>query len=159
MSDEIRVNGNLYSWGSIRFKVGNELFTGFTEISYADKRERTKGYGMARHHAPIGRTAGKYSTEPVKVKGYKKSVRALREALAALSADGVSYGNVESLINVQYIEGDDSPHNDEIERYVNSSDSSSHTESPDPLMDDIELDCMLIRRNGLTLFDSTEGSP
>lgn len=159
MSDVIRVNGNEMSWGSIKVKVGNELITGFTEISYGDKRERVKGYGMGRHHAPRSRTSGKYTVDPVKLKGYKASVQALRAALAAQAADGKSYGNVEAQIIVQAIETDETPLNVEINRCVVASDASSHTESADPLMDDLELDAMSIRRNGLSLFDATEGAP
>ena len=37
--------------------------------------------------------------------------------------------------------------------------SSSDEESPDPLKEEIEIDAMLIRRNGLVLFDASQGSP
>jgi hypothetical protein len=159
MSDVIRVNGNEMSWGSIKVKIGNELYTGFTEITFGDKRERVKGYGMGRHHAPRSRTRGKYVVDPVKLKGYKPSVQALRDALAAQSADGTSYGNTEAQIIVQAIEPDETPLHIEINRCVVVSDSSSHTESSDPLMDDLEMDAMSIRRNGKSLFDGTEGAP
>lgn len=159
MSDEIRVNGNLYSWGSIKLKVQGELFHGFTSITYADKRERVKGYGMGRHHAPRGRSAGKYSTDPVKLAGPKSTMQALRATLAALAPDRRSYGNVVFLIVVQYVEPGEIPMNVEIERCVLTGNSTTDEENPDPKAEEVEIDCMLIRRNGLTLFDDTEGSP
>jgi hypothetical protein len=138
MSDSIRVNGNQVSYGSIICKVNGDRFYGFTAISYGDKRERTKAYGMGRHHAPRGRSAGKYSTDP---------------------RDGKSYGNVEFTIEVQFIEPGEDPMSVTLERCVIVSDSASHEESADPLKEELEIDCMLIRRNGKTLFDGTEGSP
>jgi hypothetical protein len=159
MSDAIRVNGNQYSWGSIRLKIAGEPFTGFTGISYADKRERVKAYGMGRHHAPRGRSRGKYTTDPVKLTGWKSSVQALRAALAAQAPDGKSYGDIEFEIAVQYIESDESPMSVSIERCVLVGNSASDEESADPLKEELEIDCFLIRRNGLVLFDASQGGP
>lgn len=161
MADAQRINGNQYSWSSIVFKLGAERFTGFTSISFGDKRERVKAYGMGRHHAPRGRSAGKYSVDPVKVVGWKSSVQALRAALAAQSADQKSYGDVEFQGLVQYIE-DDSSETEmtvELDRLVWASNTTSDEESADPLKEEFELDCMLIRRNGLVLFDGSGGQP
>jgi hypothetical protein len=159
MSDNIRVNGNQLSWGSIELKIDLERFTGFTSISFADKRERVKAYGMTRHHAPRGRSRGKYTIEPVKLVGWKSSVQALRQGLAARSKDGISYGDVEFQIMVSYVEADELPLTVEIDRCVWGGNSSSDEESADPLKEEIEIDAMLIRRNGLVLFDSSEGAP
>lgn len=159
MADAIRVNGNQLSWGSIRLKVGGDVYTGFTAISYADKRERVTAYGMGRHHAPRGRSRGKYSTEPVKLTGWKSSVQAIRAALAAQASDGKSYGDVEFTIAVQYIEADETPMNVSIERCVFTGNSSSDEENPDPLKEEIEISCLYIRRNELVLFDASQGGP
>lgn len=159
MADAIRVNGNQYSWGSIRVKVAAEPYTGFTAISYGDKRERVKAYGMGRHHAPRGRSRGKYSTDPVKITAWKGSAQALRAALAAQAADGKSYGDVEFDIAVQYIESDETPMIVSIERCVLVGNSASNEEGADPLKEELEIDCFLIRRNGLVLFDASQGGP
>lgn len=159
MADDIRVNGNLKSWGSLQFRVAGERIYGFTNVTFADKRERVKGYSMARHHAPYGRSAGKYSTDPVKVTGWADSVQALREAIAAQSADGLSYGNVLFQGLLQYIEPDESEITVEFDRLVWTGNSATVEEAPDPLKEDFELDVMFIRRNGLVLFDGSEGMP
>lgn len=159
MADQIRVNGNLYSWGSIKLKVAGELWHGFTSISYADKRERVKAYGMGRHHAPRGRSSGKYSTDPVKLAAPKSTMQALREFLATLAPDRTSYGNVEFQLVVQYVEPGEVPMNVEIDRCVITGNSTTDEENADPKSEEIEIDCMLIRRNGKTLFDSTQGAP
>lgn len=159
MADQVRINGNTHSWGSIVVKLDNERYHGFDKVSFGDARERAKAYGMGRHHAPRGRTSGKYSTEPVVLGGPKSTVQALRDALAAKSSGGNSYGNVEFEIVVQFIEADDAPMTVELTRCVIVKDSSSHEEGPDPMKDEIECDCMTIRRNGKTLFDESEGSP
>lgn len=159
MSDDLRINNNQHSWGSIILKCYSERFTGFTGISFSDKRERVKAYGMTRHHAPRGRSRGKYTIEPVKLTGWKGSIAALRAGLAALSADGISYGDVEFQIVLQYVESGENPLTVEIDRCVWSSNSASDEESPDPLKEEIEIDAMLIRRNGLVLYDASEGEP
>jgi len=160
MSDLIRVNGNQHSWGSIKLKIDTQEFTGFTAIGYSDKRERVKAYGMGRHHAPRGRSRGKYQVDPVKLTGWKASMQLVRQQLALRSGNGVSYGDVEFLILVQYVEEpSELPITVSIEGCVWSANTTSDEENPDPLKEEAELDAMLIRRNGLVLFDSTEGSP
>ncbi len=159
MADQIRVNGNQLSFGSIDVWLKGEKYTGFTSIKYGDSRERSKAYGMGRHGAPRGRSRGKYSTDAVGLTGWKSSVQALREALAAEAPDGKSYGDVEFQIVVSYFEADDTAITVELEDCVWSKNSASDEEGPDPLKEEIEIDCMRIRRNGLVLFDETGGSP
>lgn len=159
MADQIRINGNIVSWGSITLRIDDEIFTGFTSLSYADKRERTKVYGMGKHHAPRARTRGKYSIEPVKLKGPKSTIHALRTKLASKSQDGNSYGDWEFPINAQYVEPGEPAMYVDIERCVYVGTSSSEEENPDPLMEEIEIDAMSIRRNGQTLFDGSGGAP
>lgn len=157
MSDEIRVNGNQHSWGSITVKVDGDRFFGFTSIGYADSRERVKAYGMGRAQAPRGRSRGKYATEPVTLTGWKGSMQQLRKALAD-AGDGESYGDTVFQIVVQYVEADDTPITVELEDCVWTKNTASEEEGPDPLKEDAEIDCMRIRRNGLVLFDNSEGS-
>ena len=157
MADEIRVNGNQHSWGSITVKVDGDRFYGFTSIGFGDSRERVKAYGMGRAQAPRGRSRGKYATEPVTLTGWKGSVQQLRQALAD-AGDGESYGDTVFQIVVQYVEADDTPITVELEDCVFTKNTTSDEEGPDPLKDDIEVDCMRIRRNGLVLFDNAEGS-
>jgi len=162
MADGIRVNGNQFSWGSIICKVDGEKITGFTAIAFADKRERVVTHGMGRHQAPRARSRGKYTVEPVKLTGYTGSVDELRARLADRSPDGRSYGDVEFEIVVQHVESRDSsedPITIEIERCVWTGNSASLEEGSESTKEEIEISAMLIRRNGLTLFDSSQGSP
>jgi hypothetical protein len=159
MADSIIVNGNQYNWGSLIAKIAGEPYSGFTAITYADKRERVKGYGMGRHQAPRGRSGGKYTIENPKITGPVDSMIALRAALAARSRDKVSYGNVAFEWVLQYVENDMIPMHVVLERCVVVGFSANHSEGPDNLLEECELDCMLIRRNGLVLFDQTKGSP
>ena len=159
MADAIRVNGNQLSWGSIRLVLDIETFTGFTAISYADKRERVKAWGMGRHQAPRGRSSGKYTPDPVKLTGWKDSVQAFIAGLAQRAPDQTSYGNVEFTISVLYSELPLPPTQVLITGCVIVGQSSSEEEGADPLKEELEIDCMAIRRNGLTLFDNTELAP
>lgn len=159
MGDAIRVNDNQLSWGSITCKIDGDTFYGFTSVSYNDKRERTKAYGMGRHQAPRGRSRGKYTVEPVKLVGAKSSVAELRQALAARAKDGRSYGDVEFQIVLTYFETDEVPITVVIERCVWVSSSSTDEEGAETLKEEIEIDAMGISRNGLVLYDSSEGRP
>jgi hypothetical protein len=162
MSDAFRVNNNQYSWGSIRLKIAGEDYFGFTAISFGDKRERVKAYGMGRHHAPRGRSRGKYTIEPVKLTGWKGSVEAARAALALRVQGGdagTSYSDVEFQIVVLYSEIDETPLIVEIDGCVWVGSTTAHEEAPENLKEEIEIDAMVIRRNGLALFDESQGSP
>lgn len=158
MSDTIRVNGNALSWGSIVCKVDGEPIYGFTSISFADKRERVKGYGMGRHHAPQRRSRGKYSPENIKLAGWRAAMAELRERLAARSPDGLSYGDVEFQIVTTYFESDETPLVVVAERCVYVGSSATDEEGPDLLKEEAEIDPMFIRRNGLVLFDNSEAA-
>ncbi len=159
MADQIRINGNALSWGSILVKVDGDVFTGFTSVEYNDKRERAKGYGMGRHQAPSRRSRGKYTVDPVKLEGFKSSMSQLRAQLAAKGPDGISYGDTEFNVVIQYSESDDSPVTVELERCVYTATTSSDKEGAELIMETIELDCMKITRNGLSLFDGSAGVP
>jgi len=159
MADQRRINGNVVGWASITLRIDDEIFTGFTSLSYADKRERTKLYGMGKHYAPRARTRGKYTVEPVKLKGPKSTIQAVRDKLASKSSDGNSYGDYEFHINAQYVEDFEPEMYVDIERCVYVGTSSSEEENPDPLQEEIEIDAMAIRRNGQTLFDGSDGAP
>jgi len=154
----IGVNGNDFSWGSIVFKVDGELFDGFTKISYSHKRTRTKGYSAGRHHAPTHRSSGKYEPDQVKVTGYKSEIATLRAALARRSASGTSYGNVEFEGVVQFEESNEF-HQDDLSRLTWSEEGVDHEENTDLLTEEITFDTMGIKRDGLTLYDDTDGAP
>lgn len=161
--DGISINGVDYSWGSITFKCNGAVFGGFTKISYSDKRTRTKGYSAGAHHAPTHRSRGKYEVDPCKVTGYKDELQSLRDWLAAQSADGVSYGNVEFQGILQFEEpqrgGGTKLRQVDLVDLVWFEDSSANEESPDLLMEEVSFDPMRILRDGKTLFDATEGIP
>jgi hypothetical protein len=159
VSDAIRVNNNQVSWGDIVLKVAEERYTGFTSIVFADRRTRVKGYGLTKHHAPYGRSRGKYEIDPVKLVGWKESVAALRAGLAARAPDGISYGDVEFQIVVQYIDDGMPPLTVLLQRCVWMSNSTADEESPDSLKEEIEIDCMWISRNDYVLFDARGGQP
>jgi hypothetical protein len=157
--DEKRINGAQVSWASIKVKFDGEEVSGFTGLSFGDKLEVVKAYGMGKHHAPRGRSRGKYVIDPVKLSGPPSTMQALRAKLAARSSDGVSYGQVEFLIVAQYVESGEIPMTVEIERCRYVATVENREESAEVLKDEVELDAMMIRRNGLTLCDSSEGVP
>lgn len=155
MSDPIRINGNVYSWSSVEFHIGDDRITGVTSIEYGDNRERTSAYGMNKSHAPIGQSAGKYQTDPVKITAWKHTARAIRKALKQIAGTG-GFGNAEFTIVVQYTEKDLGSATDTIRRCTWAKGTSKAEESPDPLKEDIEMKCLSILWDGDSLFDSTD---
>lgn len=147
-----RINGNMYSWASVSIRVGTTLVTAIKSISYEDSRTRGKGYGAGRHHAPIGRSSGKYETGPVTVSIEKSQCKELREALASESPSG-SFGDAEFNIVVQYTEGDRNQ-TDTIEGCTWAKMSAKNEEGSDPAYDDVEFDCMSILWDGKALHRS-----
>jgi hypothetical protein len=159
MADKIRVNGNQMSWGSLIFKVAGERYTGFTSVDFGDKLEVVLAYGMGKHQAPRARSRGKYVPDPLKVKGPSTTVQALRQKLADLSQSGTSYGTIEFNGTLQYSEADEDPLTVEFERCRFVANRAAHEEGAEVLQDEVEISVMKIRRNGLVLFDDSQGSP
>lgn len=153
MADLVRVNGNDLSWGSIIVKVGDVPFYGFTEVSYGDKRTREYGYGLGRHHAPRSKSAGKYEPDMLVIKGHKRSVSALLDALQALAEQQgfSSFADAQFQTVVQYIEND-AEHTDIIDGCTVESVKDAHTEGPGLLMQDIEARPMTVERDGKVMF-------
>lgn len=156
MADSVRINGNQISWSSCKLTIDGEIYTGITSIGYADALEVSKSYGMGRSHAPRGRSAGKYTPDPLTMRAWKSTAQAIREQLAALSPSGTSYGRPEVTIVLQYVEPDDAVITVEFDGARLVKCTSSNEEGPDGLAEDLEWDVMAIRRNGLTLFDESE---
>ncbi len=155
MSDETRVNGNQLSWGSITIKIDEQKYFGFTAITFGDKRERVYAWGINRSQAPRGRSRGKYTPEPVQLTGWKGSTQQVLQALAD-AAGGESYGDFEFQIIVEYFEADDTPITVELEACVVVGVTASEEEGADPLKEELEINTMRVRRNGLVLFDNSE---
>lgn len=157
MADPIRINGNAYEWASIEIKINGDVFHGFTTCNYGHKRERSKVYGTGRHRAPRGRTSGKYSAEAT-IGGSLDTCQALRDTLAALAPDGVSYGDVVFQLIVQFIEQGQNPVTVECVDCVIAAEESSNEEgSTEGSAESMPLDVMYLKKNGKTLFDNSDG--
>lgn len=159
MSDTRRVNGFAISWGSIKCRVAGEPYYGFTNISFGDKIERVWGYGLGAHHGPRDQSKGKYSAEPIKMTGWKASVQSLREAIAAESESGLNYGSPTFTVIAQYIEPGNAPITVVMYDCRWAENASSDEENPDPLKDEVTFTCRKITRNGLCLWDDSDGDP
>lgn len=149
--DAVRINDNLYSWGSIEIYINGEPYRGITALSYGQNRERSKGYGTGNHRGARGRTKGQYEAEAsftAQVDSYDK----ICAALAAMSPDGQSYGDAPPfLIVAQYVEAGLVPVTIEIEGCVITGESSSESEGTDPSVVEVTVDPMRITRNGRSL--------
>ena len=144
MSDTQRINGFAPSWSDVYVKIADERYYGITEIAYGDTRARSKVYGMGRAQAPRGRTGGKYEVDEATMKVDKVAALALREALAASSSDGKSYGSVTFQTVVQYSDAQGNTVTDTLHDCVITKMAISASEGPDALMEDVALDVMRI---------------
>lgn len=148
--DAAYVNNAALSWSSYVIKVDGVRLNGFFGITYSHKRTRTKGYSLGKDHAPTRRSKGKYEVELVKLKGYASSMQALRTSLAG-AGGSTSYGDQEFEILIQGVEGEETPITIEINRCVYAGTAGSLEEGPDLITEEIDIDCMSIKENGLTL--------
>ena len=156
MADDVRtVNGVDVSWGSIILKLADgSRFYGFGDISYGHKLEETVGYGQSKSQAPTRRSRGKYSCEALKVKMYKNTAQILRKKLAALSGTN-SYSATEFSGMLQFVEAaNGASHRVEFKRLRYVSETASHSEGADLLVEELELNPLLILVDGLTLASS-----
>jgi hypothetical protein len=155
MADPILINGNVHSYASLVAKIANVKWNGFTAINYAQKRPRSKVYGMGRAGGPRGRTSGRYEPDPVTVKGPKSTIAQLKKELAQRSSDQKSYGNVAFDLTLQYIDAGEQSITVLFEGLTIVGESTSNEEGPDAIIEELTLDVMRIKENGLTLYDGT----
>lgn len=156
MPDTPRVNNNQYGWGSLETEVAGQRLFGYTEISFKDTRNRSYTYGQNRSQKPRGRTSGKYDPGQVTLTGYASSISAFLKALANLSGTS-SFGNAPFEIIINAVEdGEETPMTVLIEDCRVTSVGESWSEGEDALMQDLEIQPMCIRRNGLVLFDDRD---
>lgn len=155
----LRVNNSLYSWSSSILIIGVEPFTLVTKLEFGEKRERVYGWGMGRHHAPIGRSAGKYTPDPVKMTIYAHAEKELLTLLGLLSGTGLSYGNAIVPIRLQLVEPDLTPLTYTLDRCCISEIGNAYEESPENIMVDVTWSTMGVYRNKRTMFDITGGLP
>ena len=152
----LNINGKLVSWSHVRLTFAGDLFTGFTSISWDQKRERVFGYGATKAHGPIGVSEGKYTPGAVKIKGHVHAIAQLRKWWADRAEDGKSYGDTAPLLGqLQWDLGTGAE--EQVVEFRNLTwreESNSAEENPDPEMEEITLQPEFILRNGLTLYNS-----
>lgn len=157
LGDRVFVNGYVHSWTSIEIVVANVIYCGFTSVSFDDKRERSLVYGVSRSGGPRGMTSGKYTPSPAKLAGTIETMAQLRQALAAkaqATAPGMSYAGVGFNIQVHVSEFGSPPISYVVQNCHVSSASNSYQEGTDALMEEWELFCTGVLRDGLSLKDA-----
>ena len=94
----VRINRIPYSWTDVGFRVAGASggapypLSGFTKVSYKEKRERKLVYGSTQDGKPLGITDGKYSIESLSLEMLRQTWDALTDY--ACSQTGTpSYGD------------------------------------------------------------------
>jgi hypothetical protein len=149
-TDEVRINGKLFSWTSVIFKIDGVRVYGVTAIEWSQKRERVKSRGQNKAGRPRGRTGGLYTPENLKTTFHKDTAAAQRKSLAQ-KAGSDSYGDAEVPIYLQYVEGTKTT-TVEFEECTVAGDGGKSEESAEPDKEDWEWDTMGIKVDGKTLY-------
>jgi hypothetical protein len=151
--DPVSINGNEFDWGSILVTLNGDPINGVAALKYSDKLERQKSYGLGKAHKPRGRTRGKYAAEG-SITFWVSTAESFRQRLNKLS-NGKGFGSVTFQLVVQYVEDGQTTITIELVDCRVAGDDGSAEENPDPLKEEFPLDIMSLRRNGITLYDST----
>jgi len=160
--DDRRINGAAFSWSSTTWKIGSSRINGFKSINYKDQRDRSPVHGSAKHHAPRGHTAGKYTAEPATATVEVETADAIRAALAKEAGDAKSFGNVEFEVSIQFEEsrgGTPKISTHLLHRCTWREAANKSEEGTEALYEEIAFHVTSIERNGVTLYDGTEGAP
>lgn len=147
-----RVNGKVFDHGSVILSILGERQEGFKAIKYDQKRNRTKVTGAGRHRRPKARTRGTYECGDVTITMLRRSAQDIRDAFAARSTDGISYGDPDGTIVVQYVEPGLAPVKDEFFKVVLVGDAGGTDDNADPLYEDVVFQPLWMRRNGKSLY-------
>jgi len=154
MADQVTINGSQMSWASLTVRVHGMLLSGFTALSYDDKREQALLWGAGHAQTPRGKTSGQYTPGVCKITGYVSTTQEMRALLAKLSPSGSSYGGVEFQVVAQFIElGSEEAQTAVLGRCTWVSNSASFQQGTDGLVEDVEFQPMWITRNGLSLYE------
>lgn len=153
--DSVRINGVQISWPSAKIKIDGAPYRGITSVDYADGVEKTYAYGMGRHHAPRGRTLGKYTPELLVITCWTSTAETIRKGLAQ-KAGGRGISSVSVPIVLQFIEKDDAIITIEALDSTLVKNEASNEEGPDALAEKLSFMPMRLLRNGVALYDTTE---
>lgn len=154
----VNIQGKLVSSSHSRLIIDGDRFTGFTSISWDEKREDVLGYAATPDAAPIGYSDGQYTPGELKIKGPVHAINQLRAWWAAKAADGRSYGMV--IIPSATLEwdlGEGMP--EQSAEWIDirwQSNSNTNERNNDPKEEEIALKFRLCKRNGMTLYNSSE---
>jgi hypothetical protein len=158
LTDVIRVNGvPLYSWNSFSFKILGIPFNGIKAFDYAHKRERTVVYGARRDGTPLGKTAGKYSVEPITLTVLRDTADKITTMLTPLGLG--SYGDAEFTFTAQYIEPGNIPITVVGMRCTIDGEKDGNTEGTEEATTELTIGCLQLIKNGKLLSSLVRAVP
>jgi hypothetical protein len=156
MDDFVRWNGNVISAKSCAFSFQGVPYIGITAVDYEDQLDAEYVHGANKNGAPLGYTSGEYSISAFSVTMLKDVCIAKfipQLALLGLAAGSVgSIGAARWTFQAQYQEGP-LVGTDTIEggRLIGMKDS--YSQGMGKLVTECKMMGLVVRRNGLTLFD------
>lgn len=158
MTDLIRISNDILSWHSQLLKIDGIPFNGFTALNHGEKRERTIVHAGRRDGRPVGKTAGKYSANPIALTMLRDSADKLTTYLTAKGLG--SYGDAEFVLFMQAIEAKAGALITVVATgcTIDSINEPSQ-EGIDPLLTEFEIGAMELTKNGKRLWSVVRGIP
>lgn len=158
MSDQIKVNGALYSRASCQFKMNGEEFFGVDACEFGQARERGLAYGSGKSAGPRGRTRGRYKAKEFVITAQADTALAIKNALADLVADGNSYGNAVVLWTLTISE-DGSGLEPQLYEFVDCTlddEATSVEDSTEHTAEKLTFMPLRMKQNGKSLYDQSQ---
>lgn len=136
----MNINGNEFSWASVKVRFASVEVTDIKSVKYADELDGAEPvYGTGRH--PRGRTAGRYKPGDASITFYKSGWRRLLAGLPNGFAD------VRGTVIVQFREGSEVV-TDVLEDVRIMGADGSAEDGTDPLEVEVKLSILRIKHNG-----------
>ena len=136
----MNINGNEFSWASVKVRFASVEVTDIKSVKYADELDGAEPvYGTGRH--PRGRTAGRYKPGDASITFYKSGWRRLLAGLPNGFAD------VRGTVIVQFREGSETV-TDVLEDVRIMGADGSAEDGTDPLEVEVKLSILRIKHNG-----------
>ena len=136
----MNINGNEFSWASVKVRFASVEVTDIKSVKYADELDGAEPvYGTGRH--PRGRTAGRYKPGDASITFYKSGWRRLLAGLPNGFAD------VRGTVIVQYREGSEVV-TDVLEDVRIMGADGSAEDGTDSLEVEVKLSILRIKWNG-----------
>ena len=145
-----RVNNVILSWNSMTTKIDGDPYEGIIGLDYDQGRERKIVYGQRKDGTPLGKTSGRYSVKPVKLRMLRDSADTFTDYLTTQGLG--SYGDAVFQINCQYVEPGSKPITVILTGCTVDDENDVNAEGVDELVTEFTIGALACIKNGKRLW-------